>query len=71
MLKLFEQQTVSLYQVQKDLKLSPVRLYKYARGQRRIENMPSKLLLDLAYYFKIEVNTLNQSMLDYQEKRDK
>lgn len=70
MLKLFEEQTISLYKVQKDLGLSPVRLYKYARGQRRIENMPSKLIIDLAYYFKIEVNTLNKLMLDYQKKND-
>lgn len=71
MLKLFEDQKVSLYRIQKDLKLSPVRLYKYARGQRRIENMPTKLMLALSKYFKIEVNTLNGLMLEYQEKRCK
>ena len=66
MIKLFKKQDVSLYKIQKDLKLSPVRLYKYASGKRRIENMPTKLMLDLAYYFKIEVNALNKMMIEYQ-----
>lgn len=66
MIKLFEKQDVSLYKIQKDLKLSPVRLYKYASGEHKIENMPTKLMLDLAYYFKIEVNALNKMMIEYQ-----
>lgn len=69
MLKLFEKQDVSLYKLQKEMNLSHVRLYKYASGEHKIENMPTKLMLDLAYYFKIEVNALNKMMLEYQKKR--
>ena len=68
MIKLFEGQKVSLYQVQKDLGLGIYTLYRYAKGQRNVENMPTKMVCDLAYYFKIEVNTLYKKMLDYQKK---
>lgn len=68
MIKLFEEQKVSLYKVQKDLGLGIYTLYRYARNQRKIENMPSKMVCDLAYYFKIEVNTLYKKMLEYQKK---
>nr|DAP56948.1 MAG TPA: Regulatory protein-modification, helix-turn-helix, transcriptional regulator, DNA [Caudoviricetes sp.] len=68
MIKLFEGQKVSLYQVQKDLGLGIYTLYRYAKGQRNVENMPTKMVFDLAYYFKIEVNTLYKKMLDYQKK---
>lgn len=68
MIKLFEDQKVSLYQVQKDLGLGIYTLYRYAKGQRNVENMPTKTVCDLAYYFKIEVKVLYKKMLDYQKK---
>ena len=68
MIKLFEGQKVSLYQVQKDLGLGIYTLYRYSKGQRNVENMPTKMVCDLSYYFKIEVNTLYKKMLDYQKK---
>ena len=65
MKKLFEEQNVSLYKIQKDIKLSSMRLYRYATKEIDIEKMPTKLVLDLAYYFKIEPNLLFKKMIDY------
>jgi ACT domain-containing protein len=65
MKKLFKNQKTSIYKVQKDLGLSANTLYKYSRGQIPIKNMPSQLLIDLAYYFKIEANKLYNDMIDF------
>ena len=68
MLKLFENQNISLYQVQKELGLGMYTLYRYAKGQRRIENMPVKLLHRLSKCFGMDVDTLYQKMCEYQAK---
>ena len=68
MIKLFEEQNVPLSRVQKDLGLGAYTLYRYAKGQRQVKNMPTKTLLDLAYYFGIEVKTLYEKMLEYQKE---
>lgn len=68
MIKLFEEQNVPLSRVQKDLGLGTYTLYRYAKGQRQVKNMPTKTLLDLAYYFGIEVKTLYEKMLKYQKE---
>ena len=65
MKKLFKEQNISLYRVAKDLKLPMVKLYRYAEGKTDIEKMPTKLILDLAYYFHIEVNKLYNDMINY------
>ena len=58
MIKLFEEQKHTLYEIQRAIGVPKNTLYRYARGKRNIENMPTKMVCDLAYYFKIEVNTL-------------
>jgi hypothetical protein len=71
MKKLYEEQKVSLYKIQKDLNLNIMRLYRYAEGVIPIDKMPTDLVLQLAYYFKIEPNELVRKMLDYEKTRRK
>ena len=68
MIKLIEEQKESLYIIQKKLNLGMYTLYRYAKGQRRIENMPVKLLRRLSKCFGMDVDTLYQKMCEYQAK---
>lgn len=68
MIKLFEEQKQTLYQVQKELGLGRYTLYRYASGKHNIKNMPTNIICGLANYFKIEADTLYKKMLDYQNK---
>ena len=68
MLKLFENQQVSLYKIQNDLGLDHMRLYRYAEGILSIDNMPVTLILQLSNYFKIEPNKLFMEMKEYARK---
>lgn len=69
MIKLYEEQTISIYKIQNDLKLDHMRLYRYATGMISINKMPVDLVLALAYYLKIEPNELLRRMLDYEKKQ--
>jgi septum formation topological specificity factor MinE len=69
MIKLFENQNVSIYQVQKELGLGIYTLYRYAKGQRKISNMPSEILHSLSKYFGIDVDTLYTKMKEYEANR--
>ena len=69
MIKLFEEQTKSLYVIQKELNLGMYTLYRYANGQRKIENMPIKLLSKLSNYLGIDKYTLYEKMCEYQAKK--
>lgn len=64
-LKLYEGQKHTIYEIQKELGLAKDTLYRYARGKRNIKNMPTQTILDIAYYEKIEVNTLFKEMKKY------
>ena len=68
--KLYHDQKISTYKIQKDLNLSKYTLYRYCNGQRKIENMPTKLLLDLAYYLHMSPNTLFDKIKWYQTKKE-
>lgn len=68
-LKLFEEQDESLYKIQKNCALGQYTLYRYAKGQRKIENMPLDILFRLSLYLNIEAYDLYIKMLDYQKKR--
>ena len=70
-LELYAEQKNSIYSLQKKMNLSKDCLYKYARGERLIKNMPVKTLLDIAYLEKVEPNLLFAKMLEYQKKRCK
>jgi hypothetical protein len=69
MKKLYEEQKHSIYYLQKELGLAPYSLYYYTT-KYKIENMPLKLVLDIAYIEKVEPNWLLGRMLEY-EKRNK
>lgn len=69
MKKLFEEQNVSLYKVQKDLGLSIMRLYRYTEDECNIESMPTSLIFQLSNYFKIEPNILYNKMLKYKQQK--
>ena len=71
MKKLFEEQQVSIYKIQKDLNLHHCRLYRYADGSLIVDNMPVNLILQLANYFKIEPNELLRKMRNYEIKRQR
>lgn len=58
MKKLYKEQKHSLYEIQKAIGVSKITLYNYANKKRNIDNMPTKMLLDIAYYEKIEPNEL-------------
>lgn len=68
MIKLYEEQKVSIYKIQKDLGLDRMRLYRYANGIISIDKIPAKLVLDLAYYLKEEPNDLMKKMTKYLSK---
>lgn len=65
MKKLFKEQNVSIYQINKDLNLHHCRLYRYANKEIDIEKMPVSLIIELAYYFHKEINKFYQDMVDY------
>lgn len=70
-LKLFEEQEVSIYKVQKDLGYENNRLYRYAEKKRKIKNMQIDMILNLAVYFKMTPDTLIKKMEDYLENDGK
>ena len=66
-LKLYEEQKHTIYEIQKAIGVGKDTLYRYARGTRNVEKMPTKMLLDIAYFEKIEVNKLYEKMKKYRE----
>ncbi len=52
--KLFKEQNVSMYKLQKDLKLGHSTLRRYANGERQIEKMKFDMLQKIAEYFNID-----------------
>lgn len=69
MQKLFKEQKVSLYKIQKDLGLEIKRLYRYADGTCKIKSMPMDLLVKLAEYFKIKPQYLYEKMIQYEKEK--
>lgn len=65
MKKLYAEQKHSIYYLQKKLDLSKYALYHYTRTHK-IENMPLKLVLDIAYLEQVEPNWLLERMLEYE-----
>ena len=66
MKKLYENQQHSLYEIQNAIGVSRITLYNYAKGKRKIEKMPVKMVLDIAKYEKIEPNKLLKEMKEYE-----
>lgn len=65
MKKLYAEQKHSIYYLQKELGLSIYALYHYTKTHK-IENMPLKLVCDIAYIEKVEPNWLLERMLEYE-----
>lgn len=69
MQKLFQEQKVSLYQIQKDLGLDIKRLYRYANGTCKVKSMPIELLKQISQYLCISADELFNKMVEYQERK--
>lgn len=68
MLKLYKDQKNSLIKLQKLINVGHNTLYRYVNGERKIENMPIKMLLDIAYVEKIEPEKLLHEIKSYLNK---
>lgn len=69
MKKLYEDQKNTLYQLQKELNLNIMRLYRYADGVVDVEKMPTGLLNDIARLEGIDPNELFNKMQQYQKNK--
>lgn len=69
--KLYKGQKHSTYEIQKAIGVSKDTLYKYIRNERNVENMPIKMLMDIAYFEKTEVNELFKKLKESQNGRTK
>ena len=65
MKKLYKEQKHSLYEIQKQIGVSRITLYNYANKKRNIDKMPTKMLLDIAYYEEIEPHELIKRIKEY------
>jgi hypothetical protein len=65
MKKLYREQKHSLYEIQNKIGVSKITLYNYANKKRKIDKMPTKMLLDIAYYEEIESNELIKRIKEY------
>lgn len=65
MKKLYKEQKHSLYEIQNAIGVSKITLYNYANKKRKVDNMPVSMILDIAYYEKIEPNKLLKEMKEY------
>ena len=65
MKKLYKEQKHTLYEIQKAIGVSKITLYNYANKKRDIESMPIKMVLDIAYFEKIEPNELIKRIKEY------
>ena len=65
MKKLYKEQKHSLYEIQRKIGVSKITLYNYANKKRKVDNMPVSMILDIAYYEKIEPNKLLKEMKEY------
>ena len=62
MKKLYKEQKHTLYEIQNAIGVSKITLYNYANKKRKVDNMPVSMILDIAYYEKIEPNKLLKEM---------
>lgn len=65
MKKLYKEQKHSLYDIQRHIGVSKITLYNYANKKRNIDNMPLKMILDIALYEQIEPNELIKRIKEY------
>ena len=65
MKRLYKEQKHSLYDIQNRIGVSRITLYNYANKKRSIDNMPTKMILDIAYYEEIDPNELVKRIKEY------
>lgn len=65
MIKLYEEQTKTLYRIQKETGLGIRTLYRYAQNKNKIETMPINVLNKIAMSVNEEPSVLYQKMEDY------
>lgn len=63
--KLYKDQKNTTYELQRKIRVGKDTLYKYIRGESNIDNMPAKLILDIAYVEHIEANRLYQLIKEH------
>ena len=71
MIKLYKDQKISIYKIQKELGL-PINtpfLYNYAKGKRSIKNMDIDTLIKISYILKEEPNELYKKILEFEESK--
>lgn len=71
MIKLYKDQKISIYKIQKELGL-PINtpfLYNYAKGKRSIKNMDIDTLIKISYIVKEEPNELYKKILEFEESK--
>ena len=71
MIKLYKDQKISIYKIQKELGL-PINtpfLYNYAKGKRSIKNMDIDMLIKISYIVKEEPNELYKKILEFEESK--
>ena len=71
MIKLYKDQKISIYKIQKELGL-PINtpfLYNYAKGKRSIKNMDIDTLIKISYILKEE--DIEILLLDEEKENDK
>lgn len=71
MIKLYKDQKISIYKIQKELGL-PINtpfLYNYAKGKRSIKNMDIDMLIKISYILKEEPNELYKKILEFEESK--
>ena len=71
MLKLYKEQKGTIYEIQKDLKLSKYAIYKYVKGLSKIENMRWGTVERIAEQQKINSKELYKKMVEYEKINQK
>ena len=69
MKRLYKDQKNSIYRIADKTGISRQLLYKYANGDYLIEHMPYRMVCDIAYVEKIEVNKLYEEMMKWSRTR--
>ena len=69
MKRLYKDQKNSIYRIAEKTGITRQLLYKYASGDYLIKNMPYRIVCDIAYVEKIEVNKLYEEMMKWSKTR--
>ena len=68
--KLFKEQDVSIYKLQKDLNLSHTTLYNYVNGKRKVGSMEVTMANKIAKYFGMKLDDLYDKMKEYEKEKE-